>query len=106
MNCPVPPIAVAKVRFVVDALVAKKLVLVAFVVVPVVTVSAVMVVEACERKPWNVGVPVKLGEIENTTDPAVPVSSVKSAASFAEVSRDDDEILLLKILQSVDASLP
>jgi len=106
MNCPVPPIAVAKVRFVVDALVAKRFVDVAFVVVPVVTVSEEMVVEAWERKPWNVGVPVNAGEMENTTEPAVPVSSVKRAASSADVSREVEEILLLKILQSVEANLP
>jgi len=51
MNCPVPPIAVAKVRFVVDALVAKRFVDVALVVVPVVTVSEEMVVDAYAVKP-------------------------------------------------------
>ena len=79
--------------------VANKFVLVAFVVVPLVTVRAEIVEEAVERKPWRVG------SVPKTSDP-VPVSSVMRDASFAEVSRDEDEILLLKIDQSVDVRHP
>jgi hypothetical protein len=79
--------------------VVKRFVEVALVVVPLVTVSDAMVDDAFERNPANVGL------FENTNDP-VPVSSVISAASSAEVSSEVDEILLLKILQSVEESLP
>ena len=53
----------------------------------------------------NAAVPVKVGDAENTTLPD-PVSSVRSAASSAEVSMDVLETLLLKMVQSVDARYP
>ena len=77
----------------------ESVVLVALVVVPVVTVRAAIVDEAVERNPARVGL------FENTNDP-VPVSSVMSAASSADVSSDVDEILELKVDQSVDESFP
>ena len=78
----------------------KRFVLVALVVVPVVTVRAAIVDDAVERNPARVGL------FEKTSDPAVPVSSVMSAASSADVSSDVDEILELKVDQSVDESFP
>ncbi len=70
------------------------------------TVSAVLeakprVEEPETVRPANCDVPVKTGDAENTTLPAVPVSSVRSAASSAEVSIDDDATLPLKVDQSV-----
>ena len=50
--------------------------------------------------------PSKTGSVENTSLPAVPVSSVIRAASSADVSMEVEEILLLKTVQSVDDSLP
>ena len=47
-------------------------------------------------------VPVKVGDAENTTLP-VPVSSVNSAASSAEVSMEVLDTLLLNTVQSADA---
>ena len=65
----VPPVADVNARFEV-----KKFVDVAFVVVPIRTVSASMVDDAVERNPTRVGL------FANTSDP-VPVSSVMRAAS-------------------------
>ena len=58
-----------------------------------------MVEEAFEIKPWRVG------SVPKTSDP-VPVSSVIRDASFAEVSSDELEILLLKIDQSDEVKHP
>ena len=58
-----------------------------------------IVEEALVINPW------KTGWLEKTRAP-VPVSSVIRAASLAEVSMEVEEILLLKIVQSVDESLP
>ena len=46
-----------------------------------------------------------MGSVPNTNNP-VPVSSVIREASSADVSRDEEDILLLNIDQSVDDSLP
>ena len=46
-----------------------------------------------------------MGSVPNTNNP-VPVSSVMREASSADVSRDEEDILLLNIDQSVDDSLP
>ena len=108
--CPVdvrlPPLEVVKNRLVVEAVVANRFVEVAFVVVPLVTVSADMVVDACERNPWNVGVPVNAGETLPTTTPVPPVSSVNRAKSSAEVSIEVEDILLLNSDQSDDDRQP
>ena len=84
-------------RFVLDAVVAKKLVVVALVPValPVMRRLPESVVEA--KRPSVID-----GAVANTKDPE-PVSSVMSAASLAEVSSDVEEILLLKTFQSDDA---
>ncbi len=70
------------------------------------TVSAVLeakprVEEPETVRPANCDVPVNTGDAEKTTLPAVPVSSVRSAASSAEVSRDDEATLALNADQSV-----
>jgi len=89
-----PPVADVNTRFEV-----KRLVEVALVVVPVVTVSAAMVDDAFDTNPW------KSGLFENTKFP-VPVSSVMRSASSCDVSSDVEEILLLNTVKFADESLP
>jgi len=90
MFAPIPE----SLKFVAVRFVVKMFVDVAFVVVPFVTVRAEMVDDAFEMKPWSVG------RIENTTLPAVPVSSVRREASSDEVSIDVLDTLLLNTVQS------
>jgi hypothetical protein len=124
-----PPLAVVKKKLVVEAIVEKKLVVVAEVAValPVMLKLPMTVEEAEEMNPVNVGVPVRAGDAESTSSPQVPVSPETIAAiseqlsnsveakiliplirvsSSARVSMDVEEILLLKIDQSVDSRHP
>ncbi len=50
--------------------------------------------------------PVKVGPLAKTRAPPVPVSSVTRVASSLEVSIEVEEILLLKIVQSLLVSNP
>jgi hypothetical protein len=77
-------------------------VVVAFVVVefPTMVKFPIWVDEAVEMKPWRVG------KVEKTRFPALPVSSVKSDASSAEVSIEVLETLLLKTDQSAATRQP
>ena len=50
--------------------------------------------------------PCRVGKVENTRFPAVPVSSVMRVASSAEVSMEVVDILLLKTDQSDDERKP
>ncbi len=124
-----PPLAEVKKKFVVEARVAKKLVVVALVDVefPVMLKSPITVEEADEMNPVRVGVPVSAGETESTRDPQVPVSPETRAAiseqssnsvlarilippmrvsSSARVSIEVEEILLLKTVQSAEVRHP
>lgn len=95
MVVPAPP----RRKLFVTKFVAKKFVVVAEVEVLLTAVKFWRVDDAVERNPWRVG------SVPKTSDP-VPVSSVIRDASFAEVSSDEDEILLLKTPQSDDESFP
>ena len=65
-----------------------------------------MVVDAEVMSDEKSAVPVKVGDCEKTTEPAVPVSSPIRDASSAEVSIEVEEILLLKVDQSMLESRP
>jgi hypothetical protein len=85
----------------VAAPVTARVVVVALVEVALSTVNPpVIVEEAFEMKPWRVGTR------EKTAFPPVPVSSVRRFDSSVDVSIEVEEILLLKIDQSVEESLP
>ena len=87
------------VKLVAFRFVAKRLVEVALVVVPFVTVRAEIVEEAFEMNP------ARVGRVANTRDPE-PVSSVTSEASSDDVSIDVLPTLLLNTVQSADARQP
>ena len=88
-----PTVRFERLAFVPKMFVAKKLVVVAEEPVAFTKVKFWRVDDAVEVKPTSVGLVLK------TSDPD-PVSSVIRAASFAEVSSDVEEILLLKSAQS------
>jgi hypothetical protein len=50
--------------------------------------------------------PVKVGDMENTANPAVPVSSLKSDASIADDCIDDDASFAENIVKSAAARHP
>ncbi len=95
MFAPIPE----SVKLVAFRFVAKRLVEVALVVVPFVTVKAEIVDEAFEMKP------ARVGSVANTRDPE-PVSSVTRVASSDDVSIDVLDTLLLKTVQSAEARQP
>jgi hypothetical protein len=76
------------------------------VVVPVCPTAKVLaerfVVEAFAKT----AVPVKVGEVEKTSEPPEPVRSETMAKSFAEVSMEVVASLALKVLQSVAVKRP
>ena len=88
-----PTVRVERFAFEAARVVAKKLVVVAFVPVALTKVKFWRVEDAVEVNPTSVGLVLK-------TSVPDPVSSVMRAASFAEVSSDELEILLLKSDQS------
>lgn len=74
----------------------------------VVIVEDPIVVVAKLVVPVKVVTPVNVGPFENTANPppSEPVSSVKSAASFAELSSDELEIFPVKVFQSAKVKRP
>ena len=72
---------------------------------PLVCVPPPIVVEAFDMNPAKVGVPVKIGFAEKTTEP-VPVSSLKRDARSAEVAIEEEESLEEKVLQSAAVRSP
>ena len=81
--------------------VAKSVVLVAFVLDALTAVKFWKVDDAVAKIEAKLAVPVNVGLAEKTTLP-VPVSSVRSAASSAEVSIEVLDTLLLKMVKSTD----